>query len=79
MDKSFTISHSMSLSDHPDHPVSESGPWTDPSHDSSSDNQYAAIRLREGEDNSCLWQLRCTDEEQKTAIVHIFQFKNVPE
>jgi len=33
-----------------------------------SPQQYATLRLREGEDESCLWRLRCDDLELRTSI-----------
>lgn len=35
--------------------------------------QYATLRLREGEDESCLWHLRCDDVELRTSIKRLIQ------
>ncbi|KAF8557577.1 ARM repeat-containing protein [Imleria badia] len=35
--------------------------------------QYATLRLREGEDESCLWRLRCDDLDLRTSIKRLME------
>ncbi|KAF8444709.1 armadillo-type protein [Boletus edulis BED1] len=35
--------------------------------------QHATLRLREGEDESCLWRLRCDDPELRTSIKRLME------
>lgn len=35
--------------------------------------QFATLRLREGEDESCLWRLRCDDLDLRTSIKRLME------
>ena len=35
--------------------------------------KYAALRLRDGDDDSCLWKLRCDDLELRITIKRLLE------